>query len=165
MEPVFSSTFIAFTSGRLHAVAVKLHKTTGTIDRVWWETANTGTGLTAGLNYFAIYDHNGALLSQTADLTTAWSTQNALRSATFPAIDVAALPGTYIYVALLATGTTPPQFTCADTRANISDFASAGIMPIGRSAYCQVHASPVAPPQLVRGGSTTVIRWNAVDPA
>jgi len=167
IDPIFPAQFVPYTSGRFHAVAVKIHKTAGTIDTVWWETSNTGSGLTAGLNYFAIYSHTGALLAQTGDLTSRWSSSNSLQSATFPAIDVTTLTRPWVYVAMLSTGTTVPSFTGTDTRLNISDTGStsAAGLPLGRFFYAQTHANAIAPPTLIRSGSTNAIRWNALGPA
>ena len=169
LAPAFPSTFIAYTNAQFHAVFVPISsKTSGPISWIEYESANVASGMTAGLNYFAVYDINGSLLAQTADLTTKFSSTNGTQRvdlvAPFNVENLPAATSRAVYVAALTTGSSRPQFTSQDGRQQIVDRTTT-YMPLGRTFYAQVHANPVAPATLIRGGATSVTRWHAIGPA
>ncbi len=96
----------ATVSGTIYLAKVKILEAV-TVTNILVGVVGTPAGLTAGQCFAGLYSAAGTRLGVTADQATAWATTGAKTMAlTAP---VAVTPGFY-YVALLAVGTTPPQF-------------------------------------------------------
>jgi len=136
-------------SEKLHLAKIMVPNTT-TISKVFADVATVvGVSLTAG--YAAIYDSAGNRLAQTAPQKAAWETEGSKEMALEAPVLVQGGPGVFIYVALLAVGTTTPAFASAgyggakkrDLNAALS--ASALLAATGReSGGTQTFATPPA---------------------
>lgn len=80
----------------------------GAIAKVIFQTTVAGTSLTTGQNFIGVYDSTGALIGQSADLTTMFGAV-ANNTVTLVTPTVSQTPGAEIFVALLWNGTTGPQ--------------------------------------------------------
>jgi hypothetical protein len=106
-DPALCSASQVLSGGVIQLVKVKI-PTAITVASVCAFVGTAGGTLTSGQNYAALYDSSGSLLSATADQTTAWGTTGLKIMALTSSQAVAA--GSYVYVALLSNGTTPPAF-------------------------------------------------------
>lgn len=94
------------TAGTVYMIKIPVRHTT-TINNLIATVTTAGATLTASQNFAGLYDVSGNLLAQTADQATNWQSVGAkIMALTAP---VVVQPGFY-YLALLANGTTPPQF-------------------------------------------------------
>lgn len=105
------STGSAPTGGVVYVIAVPLRSAT-TITNIHAVIGVAGSGLTSGQCFFGLYNASGTRLAVTADQATPWATAGNIKAAlTAPYV---ASAGTY-YVAILANGTTRPQFAVGST--------------------------------------------------
>jgi len=99
------------TGGVVYVIAVPLRSAT-TITNIHAVIGVAGSGLTSGQCFFGLYNASGTRLAVTADQATPWATAGNIKAAlTAPYV---ASAGTY-YVAILANGTTRPQFAVGST--------------------------------------------------
>jgi len=83
-----------------------------------------GSGLVAGSNRVGVYDANGTLLSQSADITS-WPT-NYQSNALAASQTITGGPGVFVWLAVLTSATTPPSL--ARAFGSISGLANAGLV-------------------------------------
>lgn len=110
-DPIWSTTTFGPPSGTMVVCAVKV-STSATTTGVWYGVATAGSGLTAARNYIGLYNAAGALIAQTADQSTVWTSTGTKNAAWATAATIS--PGTY-FVGAWATGTAPPVLQAAST--------------------------------------------------
>lgn len=116
---------LAPTAGRLEFVAVKLAAPATVTSIVMYVTV-AGATLTAGRNFAALFSPAGALIGQTADQSTAW-TSTTTKTMALAGGPYALAAGTY-RVGFWYTGTTAPTFLRA------SAFGSPQLANLGLSS-------------------------------
>lgn len=125
-EPVVVSGGSAMTGGTVYLIKVNV-RNGGTATNIVATVAVAGSTLTAGQCFAGVYNTSGTLLGATADQSGAWvSIGTKTMAISGGPLTLAA--GSY-YVALLANGTTPPQF-----QRNVSAVATASLLNVGLTA-------------------------------
>lgn len=110
MDPANTVASTANISGTLYGTRVEI-PTTIRVTNVSVYVATAGATLTAGQNLLGLYTSAGVKIAETADQTTAWGTNGAKVAAfTGGPFTVVGGPKSFVYVAFLSVGTTPPTF-------------------------------------------------------
>lgn len=99
-----TGTSLLTTAGTLYLCRVPV-PTAGTITNITIYLSAAGSGLVSGQNFAALYSSAGALLSATADQTTAWASGG---NKTMALSAAQAVSAGYVYVGFYANGTTLP---------------------------------------------------------
>ena len=105
-DPILQSASSTLASGTVYLIRIPLPHP-AKVDNIIVEIQSAGIGLTSGGSFAGIYTTGGALVAATADQHSAWASAGS-KSMALPA--PALLPAGYVYVALLANGTTTPAF-------------------------------------------------------
>jgi hypothetical protein len=113
------------TAGQLLMARVALLSTT-TINNIVVGIQTAGATLTAGQNLVGLYNDSGSLVGQSADQSGNWTSAGRKVMALTSPYNAPA--GVY-HVALLANGTTPPQFVRSIGSSALPDFANMGLSP------------------------------------
>lgn len=101
------STSNATTSGTVYLCKVKIVNRSTVVSNVIVGVEALGSGLTSGQCFVGLYSSSGTRLAISADQSANW-TSTGLKTIALTAAQTLAV-GSY-YVAILAVGTTPPQF-------------------------------------------------------
>ncbi|MFD8771460.1 glycosyl hydrolase family 28-related protein [Streptomyces sp. NPDC059916] len=115
---VISGAAASVSAGAVYLQKVRIANRATIVTNVVAYVSNAGVTLTAAQNFAGIYDASGARLAVTADQASAWTTTGTKTMALTAPVTLAV--GTY-YVALLANGTTPPQFSSAGGNTGIAN--------------------------------------------
>jgi hypothetical protein len=107
-DPLLANVSAGVTTAGVLLTAKAFMEQSGPVTSIEYLVAAGGATLTAGQCGLGVYSAAGALLGQTGDLSTAW-TSTGYRSSALT-VPTASLPaGSYVYVAMLWNGTTSPQ--------------------------------------------------------
>lgn len=79
----------------------------GSLSKVFFQVSGAGSGLTAGECFIGVYDDNGNLIGQSADLSTTLASAGN-KTVSLTAATTTLTPGAFVDVALLWNGTTGP---------------------------------------------------------
>lgn len=107
MDPALPAGATILAGGVLHMARIKLPEDS-TVTNVIACVTTGGSSLTAGQNFGALYTSTGTRVAITADQSASWTGAGA-KTMALAGGPYALTAGTY-YAALLANGTTPPQF-------------------------------------------------------
>jgi hypothetical protein len=113
-DPAVTNTASALTSGVM--TLVKLRTTApATVASLIGHITTPGSGLTAGQCFAGLYNATGTLIGSTADQAAAWAVagQKVMTLTATATGSLTSLPPGVYYAALLAVGTTMPQFARA----------------------------------------------------
>jgi hypothetical protein len=102
------NTSNSITSGTVYLHKVKIAGQSATVSTVWLGIETAGATLTSNQCFVGLYDSSGNLLSASGDQSGNWTSvgQKSIALTTPQTLAVG-----YYYVAILANGTTPPQFS------------------------------------------------------
>ncbi|WP_267716801.1 glycosyl hydrolase family 28-related protein [Streptomyces sp. CoH17] len=146
------------TSGTVYLCKVKVSNRATIATNILIGVETAGTGLVAGQCFVGLYSSSGTLLSASADQSTAWAT-GGLKTIPLSAPQTLAV-GSY-YVAILANGTTAPQFAMG---AGGTTSVNAGLTTGTARFLTGPTAQTVLPASIAIGGQspTTGARWAAL---
>lgn len=120
-----TSSGIVANVGLIYVAKIQVPVTI-TVSNIIVRVETIGSVLTSGQNLVGAYDSAGNLLATSADQTTAWGTTGVKTAAVTP-FTVTGGPTTYIYGALLANGSTGPQFQRPATNDSSSGMSGAAL--------------------------------------
>lgn len=151
-DPGAHSTTTSLISGGARVVRINV-RNAATISNLHIIVATGGSGLTAGQNWLALYDSSGALVGQSADLTTAFGSAGMV---TAPITPYAAPVGP-VYVYMLSNGTTPPVVASYANQVN-------NAVNFGGVTRTRIMTGSFTTPPATLGAATlnTVTYWVAV---
>jgi hypothetical protein len=109
------------TSGVVQLIRVQL-RYPATIGTIYAHVGAAGVGLASGKNLAGLYSAGGTLLASTGDQSGSWNSTGVKPMA----LNYTAAAGSY-YIALLATGTTPPAFARSTGLAGASGLINIGL--------------------------------------
>lgn len=120
-------TSLGPTSAAIYLLRVPV-PTTMTISNILLYVQTAGSGLTSGRNFVGLYDSAGNRLGVSADQTTAWaSTGTPMTIPLTSPVTVTGGPDVWVYVAVLATGTTPPLLQALSNNSGAKSLLNAGM--------------------------------------
>ncbi|AXG81144.1 hypothetical protein [Streptomyces paludis] len=144
----------ATTSGTVYLCKVKIVERATVVSNIIIGVEAAGATLTSAQNLLGLYSASGTRLAVTADQSTAWTTVGVKTAAITPQTLAV---GSY-YVAILANGTTPPQFSMGAGGAlnvNVPSVTGAARFLTGPTAQTSLPASITLSSQT----QTTGARW------
>lgn len=123
MDPAGANQSGILTAGVVYVIRLYVPKA-GTVSNISLVVATAGATLTAGQNWAALLDDAGNKLAETADLAAVW---NSTGPKTHPLVTPQAVAAdTFVRVALLSNGTTPPTLRSGSSNANTPSLAQTG---------------------------------------
>lgn len=148
----------ATTSGTVYLCKVKIANRSTVVSNVIVGIEAAGSGLTSGQCFVGLYNSSGTRLAVSADQAANWTTTG-LKTIALTAPQTLAV-GSY-YIAILAVGTTPPQFAMG---AGGATTVSAGLAT-GASRFLTGPTAQTSLPSSITLSSQTVTsgaRWAAL---
>lgn len=107
-DPAVAQSGSTVTSGVVFLGKILLEEA-ASVTNIIVTLATAGSGLTSGQNFAGLYDSSGTLIAVTADQTVTWANGTGAKTTALVGGPYSLPAGAY-YGALLANGTTPPQF-------------------------------------------------------
>jgi len=152
------------TSGRINLFRIDVPRTV-TINNILAIVTTAGSTLTSGQNLAGIYDSSGNRLGQTADQSTPWTSTGLKTMALTAPVTIQGSQDTYLYVAILSVGTTPPTFARTIASTPVSTAWNGGILVPASFYYADGPAGQTALPTsitLSSNASANVGYWTGL---